>query len=103
MRTFAGIVMQPRSENFAHGGAVVGALSVQPGLHEGSFSPRTSMGRSDLWMTPTKQPCYYNMFPLKSKMFGMNGEVAMMDDRLEEDVGRLLAELRLGTTAVDMN
>ena len=59
-------------------------------------------------MVPTKyvvskQPSYYNMFPLKSKMFGMNGEVAMMNDRLEEDVGRLLAELRLGTTAVDMN
>ena len=67
------------------------------------------MGRSDLWMVPTqhvvsKQPSYYhNMFPLKSNMFGMNGEVAMMNDRLEEDVGRLLAELRLGTTAVDMN
>ena len=67
------------------------------------------MERSDLWIVPTKygvskQPFYYhNMFPLKSKMFGMNGEVAMMNDRLEEDVGRLLAELRLGTTAVDMN
>jgi len=109
MRTFAGKVMQPRSENFAHGRAVVGALSAQPGLHEGSFSPRTSMGRSDLWTGPTKyvvskQPSYYHdMFPLKSKIFGMNGEVAMMNDRLEEDVGRLLAELRLGTTAVDMN
>ena len=67
------------------------------------------MGISDLWMVPTKhvvskQPSYYhNMFPLKSMMFGMNGKVAMINDRLEEDVGRLLAELRLGTTAVDMN
>ena len=66
---------------------------------------------SDLWLVPTKfvakQPSYHNMFPLKNKMefgmSGMNGGAAIMNDRLEEDVGRLLAELRLGTTAVDMN
>ena len=42
MRTFAGKVMQPRSENFAHGGAIVGAPynSAQPGLHEGFLLSR---------------------------------------------------------------
>ena len=52
------------------------------------------------------------MYPLKSKVeFGPPGMkvqaagwgVATLNDRLEEDVGRLLAELRFGTTAVDMN
>ena len=51
------------------------------------------------------------MYPLKSRVdFGISAmksqsvwEAAIMKDRVEEDVGRLLAELRLGTTAVDMN
>ena len=50
------------------------------------------------------------MYPVKSKVeFGppkMKGQVgwgvAILNDRLEEDVGRLLAELRFGTTAMDM-
>ena len=51
------------------------------------------------------------MYPVKSKVeFGppnMKGQagwgVAILNERLEEDVGRLLAELRFGTTAMDMN
>ena len=70
------------------------------------------MGRDNLFMVPQKHiSSYLNMYPLKSKMeFGMSstkGEETgwgdILNDRLEEDVGRLLAELRLGTTAVDMN
>ena len=38
MSTFAGKVMQPRSENFAHGGAL-SYNSAQPGLHEGFLLP----------------------------------------------------------------
>ena len=82
-------------------------------LVTGSFSPRTSMGRDNLFMVPPEHlSSYLNMYPLKSKMeFGMSstkgGEsgwgATVLNDRLEEDVGRLLAELRLGTTAVDMN
>ena len=71
------------------------------------------MGRDNLFMVPPKHlSSYLNMYPLKRKMeFGMSsikgGEpgwgATVLNDRLEEDVGRLLAELRLGTTAVDMN
>ena len=54
---------------------------------------------------------YLNLHLLKSKvdfgLVGVTGQAgwgaAVLNDRLEEDVGRLLAELRLGTTAVDMN
>ena len=84
-------------------------------LIPGCSLPGTSLGRFDLGLVPEKhgdasQLSYYNMYPVKSKVeFGppnMKGQagwgVAILNDRLEEDVGRLLAELRFGTTAMDM-
>ena len=52
--------------------------------------------------------CPSMMYPLRSSVgSGINRQagwgMAMMSEKLEEDVGRLLAELRLGTTAVEMN
>ena len=53
-----------------------------------------------------KQSAYQNMNPLSRLVYGRNEPVgygaANINERLEEDVGRLLAELRLGTTAVEM-
>ena len=85
----------------------------------GSYWPGTSMDRTDMWQPPRKQdscaqsPCYYNSHSSKNKMvsgmFATNGQagwgVSTMKEWLEEDVGtslgRLLAELRSGTTAVE--
>ena len=74
-----------------------------------------SVERSDLRLVPSRHGAtehfsYNNMYPVKTKVefgpCGMKGQagwgVAILNDRLEEDVGRLLAELRHGTTAVDM-
>ena len=74
-----------------------------------------SVERSDLRLVPSRHGAaehfsYSNMYSLKTKVefgpLGMKGQagwgVAILNDRLEEDVGRLLAELRHGTTAVDM-
>jgi len=118
VRTFRGKVLQPEVNKVGHSGPI-GARPynysrlVEP---QGCFSPKASFGRSDLLMAPgmygaANQPSYHNMYPLKSKVEfgppGMKGQagwgVATLNDRLEEDVGRLLAELRFGTTAVDMN
>ena len=54
-----------------------------------------------------KQSAYQNMmYPLSRLAHGRNEPAgygaANINERLEEDVGRLLAELRLGTTAVEM-
>ena len=79
------------------------------------------MGRTDMWFQPRKQdPCYYNTHLWRNKvvsgMTAANGQrhangqqagwgVSNMKEWLEEDVGtslgRLLAELRSGTTAVE--
>ena len=85
-------------------------------LDAGSLSVGSILGCSDLRMgscrtSDAQQISYRNLYPLRSKAVfgpsGMTGQVgwgaAALNDRLEEDVGRLLAELRLGTTAVDMN
>ena len=87
----------------------------------GGYWPGTSMGRTDMWFQPRKQDsCYYNTHPWRNKVVsGMNAAngqrhangqqagwgVSNMKEWLEEDVGtslgRLLAELRSGTTAVE--
>ena len=74
------------------------------------------MGRSDLRTFSSghgaAEPLsFHNLHLLKSKidfgLFDATGQAGrgavVLNDRSEEDVGRLLAELRLGTTAVDMN
>jgi len=116
MRTFVGKAMQSRLDNFAQSGSV-GAQSfnyVRFGLPQGSYLLGTRMGRPDTRTVSSRHGAadplsYHNL--LKSKvdfgLLGMTGQAgwgaAVLNDRLEEDVGRLLAELRLGTTAVDMN
>ena len=81
----------------------------------GSFSLGSTTERSDLLLVPSRHGAnehfsYNNMHPLKTKVEfgprGMKGQAgwgaAILNERFEEDVGRLLAELRFGTTAVDM-
>ena len=78
--------------------------------------PGTAMGRLDLRTVSSRHGAaeplsYHSLHLLKRKAelgsFGKAGQtgcgVAVLNDRLEEDVGRLLAELRIGTTAVEMN
>jgi len=118
MRTFVGKAMQSRLDNFAQSGSV-GAQAFNYsrfGLPQGSYLSGTRMGRPDTRTVSSRhgaaEPLSYpNLHLLKSKvdfgLFGVTGQAgwgaAVLNDRLEEDVGRLLAELRLGTTAVDMN
>jgi len=117
MRTFGSKVMQAGVNNFVSAGTVSppsGTSCCQSSNYfncgaprEGNFWPRTSLSGTELWNGST---AYYNMYPLKSRVdFGISAmegrsgwEAAIMKDRVEEDVGRLLAELRLGTTAVDI-
>ena len=74
----------------------------------GDFWPGTNLGGNELW---NGSNAYLDMYPLKSKagfrfsakqsQAGWGGTI--MNDRVEEDVGRFLAELWLGTTAVDID
>jgi len=123
MRTFFERELQPGVDKLVHSGPV-SAQSYNHsrfGVPQGCSLPGTSLRRSDLEMVTGKhgvanQLSYYNnvvynMSPVKSKVeFGppdTKGQagwgVAILNERLEEDVGRLLAELRFGTTAVDIN
>jgi len=115
MRTFVGKARQPGVDKLAHRGCVDTQSYNYSGVPQGSFSRGMSMERSDLHLVPSRHGAtehfsYINMYPLKSKVeygpLGMKGQAgwgaAILNDRLEEDVGRLLAELRYGTTAVDM-
>jgi len=124
VRTFGGKSVQPALIN--SGGS--GSLSAAPGYHnpgrqfhnnpwpfmpqEGSVYLGTHMKDVGLGMLSkehgffAKQSAYQNMYPLSRLVYGRNEPVgygaANINERLEEDVGRLLAELRLGTTAVEM-
>jgi len=117
MRTFAGRARQPGVDKLAHSGSVDTRSCNYSSFGEpqASFSLGMSMERNNLRLFPsrhgvTEHLSYINMYPLESKVefgpSGMRGQVgwgaAILNDRLEEDVGRLLAELRHGTTAVDM-
>ena len=84
-------------------------------LASGSVWPGTNLKDIDVWMSSkrhgfaAKQLAYQSMvYPFSRLVSGMHGHAGwgaaiMKEERLEEDVGRLLAELRLGTTAVEMN